>query len=112
MLFKKIGGIYLSSGNTDGRFQIKYTKNIFVEIDINFANREKSGLNEGIILFDLTQVINILFETTEEYRVTARLDIFQRLDFYHTEIQKLYPLPPTAERRENFGPLEQVSFHH
>ena len=44
--------------------------------------------------------------------MTARLDIFIRLDFNDTEIQKVYPLPPTAERRENFGPLEQVSFHH
>jgi hypothetical protein len=46
--------------------------------------------------------------------MTARLDIFQRLEFYHTEIQKLlvYPFPPTAERRKYFGPLEPVSFHH
>jgi hypothetical protein len=43
--------------------------------------------------------------------MTALLDIFHRLDFYHTEIQKLYPFPPTAERKGNFGPLEQVSFH-
>ena len=76
-------------------------------------NREKSGLNEGILLFDLTQVINIyIFETMQEYRMTALLDIFHCFDFYLTEIQKLYPFSPTAERRENFGPLEQVSFRH
>jgi hypothetical protein len=40
------------------------------------------------------------------------LDIFHRLDFYHTEIQNLYTFPPTAKRRENFGPLEQVSFRY
>ena len=44
--------------------------------------------------------------------MAALLDIFHRLDFYHTEIQKLYPFPLIAERRENFGPLELVSFHH
>ena len=44
--------------------------------------------------------------------MTALLDISNRLDFYHMEIQKLCPFPPTAERRENFGPLENVRFHH
>ena len=62
MLFKNLGGIYLSSGNTDVRFHIKDTKNIFIEIDINVANRENSGLNEGILLFVSTQLINILLK--------------------------------------------------
>jgi hypothetical protein len=34
---------------------------IFVERDINVANREKSGLNEGSRLIDLAQIVNIAF---------------------------------------------------
>ena len=42
----------------------------------------------------------------------ALLDISHPFGFYLTEIQKLCPFQPTAERRENFGPLEHIRFHH